>query len=109
MPLRAYSCIFVVLRRERQERSGAILCSPITITWLILCWPLCRFFWRVFVLQRVEADGDWNLFCPNEAPGLSDTHSDEFKVKHRGIPPQESSGYFEGTTKFPINIADFVP
>lgn len=32
------------------------------------------------LLQRVEADGDWNLFCPNEAPGLSDTHSDEFKV-----------------------------
>lgn len=31
-------------------------------------------------MQRVEADGDWNLFCPNEAPGLADTHSDEFKV-----------------------------
>eukprot|EP00752_Nemacystus_decipiens_P014792 g13169.t1 len=30
-------------------------------------------------MQRVEADGDWNLFCPNEAPGLSETHSDEFK------------------------------
>ncbi|CAM9947053.1 unnamed protein product [Pylaiella littoralis] len=30
-------------------------------------------------MQRVEADGDWNLFCPNEAPGLSDTHSDAFK------------------------------
>lgn len=30
--------------------------------------------------QRVEANGDWNLFCPNEAPGLADTHSDEFKV-----------------------------
>ncbi|CAM9208820.1 unnamed protein product [Sphacelaria rigidula] len=30
-------------------------------------------------MQRVETDGDWNLFCPNEAPGLSDTHSDEFK------------------------------
>ncbi|CAM9325123.1 unnamed protein product [Ectocarpus sp. 12 AP-2014] len=30
-------------------------------------------------MQRVEADGDWNLFCPNEAPGLSDTHSEEFK------------------------------
>lgn len=37
------------------------------------CFFLC--------LQRVEADGDWNLFCPNEAPGLSDTHSDAFKVR----------------------------
>lgn len=34
---------------------------------------LCR-------MQRVEEDGDWSLFCPNEAPGLSDTHSEEFKV-----------------------------
>lgn len=31
-------------------------------------------------VQRVEADENWNLFCPNEAPGLSDKHSDEFKV-----------------------------
>jgi ribonucleoside-diphosphate reductase alpha chain len=30
-------------------------------------------------MERVEADGDWSLFCPNEAPGLSDVWGDEFK------------------------------
>ena len=23
-------------------------------------------------MQRVEANGDWSLFCPNEAPGLAE-------------------------------------
>ena len=30
-------------------------------------------------MERVEADGDWSLFCPNEAPGLSDVWGDEFQ------------------------------
>jgi len=30
-------------------------------------------------MERVEADGEWSLFCPNEAPGLSDVWGDEFK------------------------------
>jgi ribonucleoside-diphosphate reductase alpha chain len=29
-------------------------------------------------MQRVDEDGVWSLFCPNEAPGLADVHSDEF-------------------------------
>ena len=29
-------------------------------------------------MQRVEADEEWSLFCPNEAPGLADVHGDEF-------------------------------
>ncbi|KEP51375.1 ribonucleoside-diphosphate reductase, alpha subunit [Rhizoctonia solani 123E] len=29
-------------------------------------------------MQRVEEDGDWSLFCPNEAPGLADVHSAAF-------------------------------
>lgn len=29
-------------------------------------------------LQRVEAEGEWSLFCPNEAPGLADVWGDEF-------------------------------
>ena len=29
-------------------------------------------------MERVEADGEWTLFCPNEAPGLSDCHGEEF-------------------------------
>lgn len=30
-------------------------------------------------MKRVEADGDWTLFCPNEAPGLSDCYGEEFE------------------------------
>jgi ribonucleoside-diphosphate reductase alpha chain len=30
-------------------------------------------------MKRVMEDGEWSLFCPNEAPGLSDTHSEEFE------------------------------
>ena len=29
-------------------------------------------------MKRVEANGDWSLFCPNEAPGLSDCWGAEF-------------------------------
>lgn len=29
-------------------------------------------------MERVEKDGDWSLFCPNEAPGLADVHGAEF-------------------------------
>jgi ribonucleoside-diphosphate reductase alpha chain len=30
-------------------------------------------------MQRVEANGEWSLFCPNEAPGLSECFGEEFK------------------------------
>ncbi len=30
-------------------------------------------------MERVEAGGDWTLFCPAEAPGLADVWGDEFK------------------------------
>jgi len=29
-------------------------------------------------MERVEANGEWTLFCPHEAPGLSDCHGAEF-------------------------------
>ena len=29
-------------------------------------------------MRRVETGGDWSLFCPHEAPGLSDVHGAEF-------------------------------
>ncbi len=29
-------------------------------------------------MKRVEEGGNWSLFCPNEAPGLHECHSDEF-------------------------------
>ena len=30
-------------------------------------------------MERVSADGEWSLMCPNECPGLSDCYGDEFK------------------------------
>ena len=29
-------------------------------------------------MERVEKNENWSLFCPNEAPGLSDCHGEEF-------------------------------
>ena len=30
-------------------------------------------------MKRVEANGDWSLFCPNEAPGLADIWGEKFE------------------------------
>ncbi|GAC1585909.1 MAG: ribonucleoside-diphosphate reductase subunit alpha [Ginsengibacter sp.] len=30
-------------------------------------------------MKRVEANEDWSLFCPHEAPGLHECHGDEFE------------------------------
>ena len=30
-------------------------------------------------MKRVEADAEWSLFCPNEAPGLADCWGEEFE------------------------------
>ena len=30
-------------------------------------------------MKRVEQNGDWTLFSPNEAPGLADVYGDEFE------------------------------
>ncbi|MBT8310976.1 MAG: ribonucleoside-diphosphate reductase subunit alpha [Flavobacteriaceae bacterium] len=31
-------------------------------------------------MKRVEEDGKWTLMCPNECPGLADSHSEEFEA-----------------------------
>lgn len=31
-------------------------------------------------MERVKSDGEWSLFCPNEAPNLYDVHSEEFNA-----------------------------
>ena len=31
-------------------------------------------------MKRVEANGEWTLMCPNEAPGLADIYGDEFEA-----------------------------
>jgi len=33
-------------------------------------------------MERVEADAEWTLMCPNECPGLYDTYGDAFKEKY---------------------------
>ena len=30
-------------------------------------------------MERIEADGNWSLFCPDEAPGLADVWGQEFR------------------------------
>jgi ribonucleotide reductase alpha subunit len=30
-------------------------------------------------MQRVEANQDWSLFCPNEAPGLAEVWGEDFE------------------------------
>lgn len=30
-------------------------------------------------MERVEANGEWSLFCPNESPGLADCYGEEFR------------------------------
>ena len=31
-------------------------------------------------MKRVEANGDWTLFCPSEAPGMHEVYGDEFEA-----------------------------
>ena len=31
-------------------------------------------------MERVKDNGNWSLFCPNEAPGLSDAYGEEFRA-----------------------------
>jgi ribonucleoside-diphosphate reductase subunit M1 len=31
-------------------------------------------------MKRVEANDDWSLFCPNEAPGMHEVYGDEFEA-----------------------------
>ena len=34
-------------------------------------------------MQRVEDNGEWSLFCPNEAPGLADCWGEEFETLYK--------------------------
>jgi len=36
-------------------------------------------------MERVEQNGDWSFFCPNECPGLQDVYGDEFKAKFEDL------------------------
>ncbi|MBT8194889.1 MAG: ribonucleoside-diphosphate reductase subunit alpha, partial [Bacteroidia bacterium] len=47
-------------------------------------------------MKRVEEEGDWSLFCPDECPGLADTHSEEFEALYMKY---ESEGRAKKTIK----------
>ena len=47
-------------------------------------------------MKRVEENGDWTLMCPNECPGLPDTHSKEFEKLYKKY---ESEGKGRKTIK----------
>lgn len=59
--------------------------SPGLLHWPVLLQARCRdLFYGLWIndlfMERVEANGSWSLFCPNEAPGLAEVWGDEFKV-----------------------------
>jgi ribonucleoside-diphosphate reductase alpha chain len=47
-------------------------------------------------MKRVEEEGEWSLFCPNEAPGLSDCWGEEFETLYERY---ESEGKARKTIK----------
>ena len=47
-------------------------------------------------MKRVEADGEWTLFCPNEAPGLPENHGPKFEAMYEAY---EAAGKGRKTIK----------
>ncbi len=47
-------------------------------------------------MERVKEDGEWSLFCPNEAKGLCDAYGEEFKTLFRSY---EAKGMARKTVK----------
>lgn len=43
---------------------------------------------------QVQSNGDWSLFCPNEAPGLADVYGDEFNELYHRYTPTYLPTYF---------------
>jgi len=47
-------------------------------------------------MKRIKSDGDWTMMCPDECPGLSDVHSEEFDALYEKY---ESEGKGRKTIK----------
>lgn len=47
-------------------------------------------------MKRVEENGDWSLFCPDESPGLADVYGEEFEELYKKY---ESTGKAKKTIK----------
>jgi len=39
-------------------------------------------------MERVEANGEWSFFCPNECPGLQDVYGEEFNALYHSYEEQ---------------------
>lgn len=50
-------------------------------------------------MQRVEANEQWSLFCPNEAPGLADVWGDDFETLYTRCVPVFLGCLFLGVTQ----------
>ncbi|MBA3686239.1 MAG: ribonucleoside-diphosphate reductase subunit alpha [Planctomycetes bacterium] len=48
-------------------------------------------------LERVEADGDWTLFTPNEVPDLHDTYGNDFRAKYEAYEAMAKAGTIKVT------------
>lgn len=51
---------------------------PISCEWIPIGMPRTPIY-VANSMKRVEADGEWSLFCPNEAPGLHEVWGQEFE------------------------------
>ena len=47
-------------------------------------------------MERVKTNGDWTLFCPNDAKGLADCYGEEFEKLYTKY---ESEGIGKKTIK----------
>lgn len=56
----------------------------------------CFFSFLLHYYYSFFADGDWSLFCPNEAPGLPDVFGDEFEALYAS---HEAKGLARRTIK----------
>jgi ribonucleoside-diphosphate reductase alpha subunit len=57
-------------------------------------------------MERVEANSNWSLFCPNEAPGLSDVYGDEFRSLYESYETQGLAREVMSARKLWFHILD---
>ena len=57
-------------------------------------------------MKRVEADADWSLFCPNEAPGLTEVYGAEFEALYERYEAEGRSRKVVSARKLWFQILD---
>jgi ribonucleoside-diphosphate reductase subunit M1 len=75
---------FLDLRKNhgKEENRARDLFYALWIPDLLCVSPLCclTLIDTYRSMKRAEADGEWSLFCPNEAAGLHEVYGDEFEA-----------------------------